>query len=601
MASGALRRALPQCLFARDELGRHLSIDRTYDWKRVHLPPISRRREWLFKNHLLGVPGYDRVLLLVLRRFDDVLLSNPRLDLSEHPTQLRRFSIRQTASRRKLLADLDGKWRQYISAALTKLVQKYSLQEHVEDAETYYASLAYPLVRRVELHMQQLLRDLFTEAISSYVKSLNERLLRQLPLFDIVIYVSTSSSSSSSSSSSPESAGDGDGVGAEEVYFMPPLAEIVQVIYSIPANLLNEAASSLRTIGDVVVPMSSAPILPMLNIASEENIKSLLADCGEVLQSMVGDVTALSQKFSAAVTKMAEILKGSDLLSFKEFEAEIKNIPDKLNMSLLRVETSKAKEQMLEKSRKRLQEVLDNSCREATKMFQLGAQKFEKGIDLMRNAPPDVEAFAKQRDIIRNPERFCEPILCSHVLPAVAIIDNIHAHQIHVPEDLLRKMFYCRGTLLTEVYSQANVALPELKKYAKPFTSLLFVDRTAFEEKLRKLDESSISIGGMTNLTRVHEYADDIARLEDGLSAASYERERLQKFAALLEVAGTGFEFALVDEMRKNIEPYAKLWEEASAWKSSESRWLRDPFHLLQPEVTRVYLDKMFQQMRAFL
>ena len=93
------------------------------------------------------------------------------------------------------------------------------------------------------------------------------------------------------------------------------------------------------------------------------------------------------------------------------------------------------------------------------------------------------------------------------------------------------------------------------------------------------------SIGGMTNLTRVHEYADDIARLEDGLSAASYERESVTEICALLEVAGNGFEFALVDEMRKNIEPYAKLWEEVSAWKSSESRWLRDPFHLLQPEV----------------
>ncbi|KAK0056678.1 dynein heavy chain 1 axonemal-like isoform X1 [Biomphalaria pfeifferi] len=304
------------------------------------------------------------------------------------------------------------------------------------------------------------------------------------------------------------------------------------------------------------------------------------------------DINAYVKAYESA-GHSAEEVKAEVEMHLKEKDILEAIVPSSIIIGPFFINTEGTR-QALGKKRKALSNaVLELLARQLRKQADDACEEFKMISRKLYEKPNCIEELSEMREWIKGiPEKLKEHSeLIEKAMSDYELIEEFYYN-------LSTDDFAAKWTTIGwphKIEVQMEQTLVQLTEDEERFRKLQQSDQTSFEDKLDGLQMAVAGMAGYTEISRAHEVANEMRRINKQLKEAQQYAVIYNNRERLFGLPVTNYD--KLAKLVKDFEPFRNLWITVSDWQRWQESWLNDPLTAINAEEVEKNVNESYKTM----
>ena len=507
----------------------------------------------ILENHLYTLPGVvDMVLAATatLSNSTTVFLHEIKDAL---PCNAKRFHSRSVSMLNSAVARLDKHWRRKVIADVTAILQEVApFDLAIEDEDLYRRSLAYRLVRRIELQMSNELGA----CVQRWIEEWSEDVCMKegkVPYFHLSVHVD------------PKTL---------RVSTEPSLRHVELALMHIPrvCSVIQSQITTLKGSVFAYLGFDERPLHDPFRDSLVTNLahKRILATWNYAkasIEHVIKTYTYDSGVLGAPYEQMAEMIQRIQYGFTSTFTDAI-----------VHFDVANAKNGLLTAIINSRELRLEGETVEIEKNIRNALVELEAAQQLVNRCPENASQWQEQTLFRRNRHQFVRRFNVKVIQVSLSKISALSSMFLKLPRDI-NSSLHTVQTASVKIFEDSRDSAATLLTTCKKFTANLRHEQKFFMERLVLIRSSLDEFEVYNDMEQSWQYVDTLEKISTTIQTSLEERKRLLRIQHLLEIDVVESDtFPQLDIMEANLKTMSTLWTVADEWNIGNDTWVHGEF-----------------------
>jgi dynein heavy chain len=287
-----------------------------------------------------------------------------------------------------------------------------------------------------------------------------------------------------------------------------------------------------------------------------------------------------------------------DLALLQETIQEHRNAKDEVELCMPRqaiaigmfdVDCSKVKAMLIEKHDQIIRGLLQSHSHHCQHLSKHLAKAFDELDQKLRERPTDIEQLAEMKEFIEQVPKTLEPLQddIKKLTQWNGLLEDLYWKVEQEQADRVWKVFGCPGAIGDRI----DETIAHLDELQLTFVDSQTTEQAAFLDTLASLQTEADAMKKYDDIKQVNTVAAHVRSLETKLEKATEQALLFNMREGLFGAEVT--EYDQIGDVKKQFEPYNKLWATTAEWMRLHNDWTTGDFLEVNAEYVEKEVDKM--------